>query len=175
MPVPVEPRSRELLLVRHAPARKRDPLRWPGDARRPLSARGIQRFRRAAAGLERLVVPPEQVFCSPLLRARQTAAILREVAGWPAARALPDIGPGRDPLRLLRRLGGEEGARIAIVGHEPGLSRLIALCVAGATARARFELRKGGVACIVFAGEPLAGQGQLRWLLPPRVLRRLVR
>jgi phosphohistidine phosphatase len=175
MPAPAERRSLELLLVRHAPARKRDPRRWPGDSRRPLSARGVRRFQRAAAGLERVTARPERVFSSPLLRARQTAVILRTVAGWPAARVVAELAPGRDPERLLRRLGDADADRVAIVGHEPGLGQLLALCVAGAGGRARSEFRKGGVACVGFAGGMQPGSGQLRWLLPPRLLRRLAR
>jgi phosphohistidine phosphatase len=163
----------ELLLIRHAIARKRSPLRWKVDAERPLSPRGIRRFRSAAAGLERLVEPPELVLSSPLLRARQTASILRAVSGWPAARTLAVIAPGHGPDRILARLAQCTAARVAVVGHEPELGRLLASCLVKDAARVRVEFRKGAVACIAFEGAARPGAGTLRWLLPPRALRRL--
>jgi len=150
--MPAEPAPLELLLVRHAVARERDRARWPDDERRPLSPGGARRMRRAAKGLARLVAPPELLFTSTLVRARQTAAILRESASWPAPRTLAGLAPGRDPRELLARLAALEAARVAIVGHEPGLGRLLAHCLYGPASPARMELRKGAAACVRCCG-----------------------
>jgi phosphohistidine phosphatase len=163
----------ELLLIRHALACKRDPLRWKADALRPLSPRGMRRFRRAAAGLKRLVEPPALVISSPLARARQTANILRRVAGWPAPRILAAVAPGGSTERLLARLSGKNVDRLAVIGHEPELGRLLACCLGGSAARISIEFRKGAVACVAFDSDVMAGRGSLRWLMPPRALRRL--
>jgi phosphohistidine phosphatase SixA len=60
---------------------------------------------------------------------------------------------------------------IALIGHQPGLGRLLASCLAGDAGSAAFELRKMGMALIAFPAAPRAGRGELIWLLPPRVLR----
>src|SRR3954466_2368199 len=65
----------ELYLIRHAIAEERGE-KWPDDTKRPLSATGIARMRRAARGLKRLGVKFDVVLASPLVRARQTAEIV---------------------------------------------------------------------------------------------------
>jgi phosphohistidine phosphatase len=161
----------ELLIVRHAIACERDARRWPDDGERPLSPRGISRARKAAAGMKRLVRAPGRVLVSPLTRTRQTAAILTEVAGWPEARECAELAPGGSPealLALLKRMGG---SRIAVVGHEPGLGRLLAVSLPGTVAAPGFGLRKMGAALLHFRGAARAGGARLAWLVPPKVLR----
>ena len=84
----------DLLIVRHAIAFDRDHRRWREDAARPLSPAGIRRARKAAAGLKKLTARPQRLLTSPLLRAKQTAQILTDVAGWPAAEEVPELSPG---------------------------------------------------------------------------------
>jgi phosphohistidine phosphatase len=161
----------ELLIVRHAIACERDAKRWPDDGARPLSPRGVMRARRAAAGLKKLGVRPGRMFASPLERTKQTAAILTQYAGWPTAIPCTQLLPGESPQDLLALLGRTRGQRLAVVGHEPDLGRLISVCLTGSAGSAGFELRKMSVALVAFEGAPLAGQGELRWLLLPKLLR----
>jgi phosphohistidine phosphatase len=161
----------ELLIVRHAIACERDAKRWPDDGARPLSPRGVMRARRAAAGLKKLAVRPGRVFASPLERTKQTAAILTQYAGWPRAIPCTQLLPGESPQELLALLGRTRGPRLAVVGHEPDLGRLISVCLTGSAGSAGFELRKMSVALVAFEGAPRAGQGELRWLLVPKLLR----
>ena len=161
----------ELLIVRHAIACERNPRRWPDDAARPLSPRGALRARRAAAGLRKLSVRPGRVLASPLVRTRQTAEILAQYAGWPRAIPCPPLVPGGSPQELLALLARTRGRRVAVIGHQPDLGRLIALCLPGSAGSAAFELRKMAIASIAFTGTPRAGQGELRWLVPPKLLR----
>jgi len=161
----------ELLIVRHAIACERDVKRWPDDAERPLSAPGVTRARRAAAGLKCLAPRPSRVLTSPLVRARQTAAILTEFAAWPKATPCALLLPGASPEALLTLLAASASPRIAVVGHEPDLSRLLATCLSGNAADGAFEFRKMGVALVAFEGRPGAGHGELVWFVPPRLLR----
>ncbi len=164
----------QLLIVRHAIAAQRDGKRWPDDADRPLTAEGVRRARRAAAGLKRITKPPSLVLTSPLIRARDTAAILTQAARWPKAVACDALAPGKSPeevLEVLRRQRANADC-IAVVGHQPGLGRLLALCLGGVRPVA-FELKKNAVVFLQFEGQPRAGQGMLTALLPPRPLRKL--
>ena len=161
----------ELLIVRHAIACERDAKRWPDDAGRPLSAPGITRARRAAAGLKRVAPRPGRVLTSPLTRALQTAAILTEFAAWPKATTSSLLLPGASPEALLTLLAGSGSPRCAVVGHEPDLSRLLSFCLGGKAAGGAFEFRKMGVALVAFEGRPRAGHGVLVWFVPPRLLR----
>ncbi|HKD53144.1 MAG TPA: histidine phosphatase family protein [Steroidobacteraceae bacterium] len=163
----------ELLIVRHAIAFERDARRWPDDGERPLSPRGMMRARRAAVGLKRLGPRPLKVLSSPLERARQTAAILSQFAAWPRASLCPLLMPDSSPQELLALLGRARESCIAVVGHQPDLGRVLSACLPGSVGSAAFELRKMGVALVQFRGAARASHGELRWLLPPRVLRAL--
>lgn len=161
----------ELLIVRHAIAFEADARRWPDDGERPLSPQGIARARKAAAGMKQLVRAPGRVLVSPLLRARETAAILTEVAGWPKATDCAELAPGGSPEALLATLRRLPETRIAVVGHEPGLGRLVAACLPGAAQAQGFRFRKMGAALLIFQGAARLSGARLAWLVPAKVLR----
>lgn len=163
----------ELVLVRHAIALPQDSARWPDDGRRPLSPKGMLRARKAAPGLKRLVGRPRRVLTSPLLRTRQTAEILAEGAEWPVAVPCPQLAAGEPADALLALLSHESETRVALIGHQPGLSELIALALPGKARPDAFQVKRFGVALLSFEAAAQAGGGTLEWLLPPRVLRAL--
>jgi phosphohistidine phosphatase len=160
-----------LLLVRHAIACERDAQRWPDDGTRPLTSRGRRRARETAAGLRRLTASPERVLSSPLRRAQQTADILHRYAEWPRAEECALLLPQAAPAALLALLGAGTAERVAVVGHQPALGRLLSACLTGQPRGAAFELKKMGMALIAFEGAAQAGRGRLLWLLTPRTLR----
>jgi phosphohistidine phosphatase len=161
----------ELLIVRHAIAFETDARRWPDDGERPLSPRGIARAQKAAAGMKQLVRAPGRVLASPLLRTRQTAAILTEMAGWPKATDCAELAPGRSPEALLAVLKRMPETRIAVVGHEPGLGLLVAVALPGAAGAQGFTFKKMGAALLTFQGAARAGGARLAWLVSAKVLR----
>jgi len=108
---------------------------------------------------------------SPLRRAQQTAAILTQFAGWPERESACSCGPGADPEGLLALLARSHDSRIALVGHQPGLGRLLAACLPAGWELRRSSSGEMGVALLCFQGAARAGCGQLMWLLPPRILR----
>ena len=163
----------QVLILRHAIAFPRDVKRWPDDAKRTLTMEGAKRARRAAAGLKRVAKRPTLVLTSPLVRARDTAAIFAQAAHWPDAVECTALSPGGSPedvLDALRRQGAKAEC-VAVVGHQPHLGRLLALSLRGAARGDAFELKKSAVACLHFEGSPSAHQGVLQWSLTPRVLR----
>jgi phosphohistidine phosphatase len=163
----------DLLIVRHAIAFERDRHRWQDDADRPLSAAGMRRARKAAAGLKKLTKRPERLLTSPLIRARQTAQILTEMAGWPAAEEVTELSPGEPALAVLALLGRDRSRLTAVVGHQPGLGHLLAACLLSGGGALPIEMKKNAVACVSFAGRPRAGHAALAWLATPRMLRAL--
>ena len=165
----------ELLILRHAIAFPRAPKRWPDDVERPLTMEGVKTARRAAAGLKRILTRPALVLTSPLVRARDTAAIFAQAARWPEAKECEALTPGASPeavLEVLRRRGSDADC-VALVGHQPHLGRLLALCMRGDARSEAFELRKSAVVCLHFQGPPRARQGVLTALFPPGALRKI--
>jgi phosphohistidine phosphatase len=163
----------ELLIIRHAIAFARDRRRWSDDAARPLSPLGIRRLRKAVSGLKELCKAPDRLLTSPLVRAKQTAKILTEVAGWPRAEVVPELKPGETAAAVLALLGGDRSKRVAVVGHEPDLSALLTACILRNHSALPIEMKKGAVACLSFPGKARAGSAVLKWLATPRMLRGL--
>ena len=164
-----------VVLLRHGPAGKQDPERWPDDAERPLSARGIGRTRMATSGLARLERGIGLILTSPLKRARETAEMLAEAReGEARLEVLDALSPGnsyRSVVDRLRELDADQ--TVALVGHEPDLGKLAGVLLLGAPAA--LPLKKAGACVVGFPQQVEAGAGRLEWFLPPRVLRRYAR
>jgi phosphohistidine phosphatase len=160
-----------LYLVRHAIAAERGED-WPDDDKRPLTARGVSRFKEAAAGLSRLDVAVDEIFTSPLVRAKQTAEILAEgLPGKPSVKVLDALSPGHAPASVLAQLARTaRRRRIALVGHEPALGELAAHLIGAGRA---LEFKKGGVCRIDVESLSSRRAGALNWFVTPKVLRGL--
>ena len=89
----------ELYLVRHAIAAERGED-WPDDDKRPLTEKGIARFKEGLQGLTWLDVAIDEIFTSPLVRAKQTADLLAAgIPGKPAVKLARCAGAGAWPRR----------------------------------------------------------------------------
>jgi phosphohistidine phosphatase len=161
----------ELYLVRHAIAEPRkDGLR---DEDRALTRAGKRKALKAFRGLERLS-KIDHVFSSPLVRAWETAKILADTMDAERPRVLAALAPGGEPQGVLERLRREPPeARIALVGHEPGLGELATWLVA--RSGSGLELTKAGAIRLDLGSTLEAGRARLVWLMPSSVLRRLAR
>jgi phosphohistidine phosphatase len=161
----------ELYVVRHAIAAERGPD-WPDDDQRPLTEKGIARFKEGVAGLAWLDVALDEIFTSPLVRAKQTADLLAAaIPGKPSVKLLPALAPGSSPEDVMTQLSrSAKRRRIALVGHEPGLGELAAHLI-GAPRPLAF--RKGGVCRVDLQGLTGKRPGSLVWLVTPKMLRQL--
>lgn len=161
----------ELYLVRHAIAAERG-SEWPDDARRPLTERGLNRFLEAVKGLRRLDVTIDEIFTSPLVRAKQTAELLAEgVDGRPPVKVLDALSPGHTSSSVMTQLARvAKRRRIALVGHEPELGELAAHLIGAGRA---LPFKKGGVCRIDVESLTSRRAGALNWFVTPKVLRGL--
>jgi phosphohistidine phosphatase len=160
----------KLTMIRHAIAVPAGTEGVPDDER-PLTDKGRRRFEEIARGLSEICSGPDVLLASPLPRAMETAEI--------AARVWADVAPTGEPalaegdvdriLAVLAQQGADQ--HVAIVGHEPTLSRLLARLL-GSEAAERLAFRKGGVAHLDLPGAPADG-GRLEWFARPRILRAL--
>jgi phosphohistidine phosphatase len=161
----------ELYLVRHAIAAERGDD-WPDDTKRPLTERGISRFKESVGGLKELDGIIDEIFTSPLVRARQTADLLAAgVDGRPSVKQLDALAPGTPPATVMAQLAkAAQSRRIALVGHEPDLGELAAFVIG---ARRTMPFKKGGICRIDVAGLTSKAAGTLVWFVTPKILRKL--
>jgi phosphohistidine phosphatase len=152
----------QLYLIRHAHA-----LDGDDDAARPLSSKGRAQVKRLATFLHAGgTFAPDEIWLSPLVRAQQTAALLAQRLKLDVPQhEVGDLAPGRNPRVIALRLAQTEGA-LALVGHDPHLSALASLLVAGTDEPPVFELKK----CSVLALERAAGRWVVRWHVSPELL-----
>lgn len=155
----------QLWLVRHAIAE--EPESVATDFERKLTSKGRKQFRRLAVWLATQGAVPQAILTSPLVRAIETAEILAEAAGLDdaACRRELRVGPGVT-VEAIAELAEQLAVDcVAVVGHEPDMSELVAILTGGVV-----QFSKGAVACIEFADRVVAGEGCLRWFLPPKLL-----
>jgi phosphohistidine phosphatase len=149
----------QVYIIRHGHAIDSGP--GFADEHRFLTKKGRKTVREVGRFLHEAGVELDAILTSPLVRAVQTAELLAERLDYLGViEALPALAPGIPPRVVAADLASR-GARIAVIGHEPGLSFLGAyLC-----GRPSFPpLRKAQVS-VVEDGHP-------SWLLNPDTLQR---
>jgi phosphohistidine phosphatase len=137
-----------------------------------LTSEGQEKCRKTASALAHLDVTFDLILASPFLRARETAEIV--VAGLnlekslEISQALRSGGPAGEVIDELQKRA-RKFARILIAGHEPDLSQLISIFLAGDLS-VSVKMKKGSLAKICFPHLPAPGEGTLEWLLAPKQL-----
>jgi phosphohistidine phosphatase len=165
--------SVEFYIVRHAIAAESGP-EWPDDSKRPLTERGVERFREIVDGLVWLDAQIELVLSSSLVRARQTGEYLSSgLPSKPPVAIVDALAPGHVPAEIMEQVTREARGhkRVAAVGHEPDLGELVAWLLGS---RRAIPMKKGGV-CRIDLDSLSARHGTLVWHLPPKALRKLGR
>ena len=156
----------KLYFLRHGIAAARE--EWSGDdAERPLTAQGRKCMEHEAKALAKLGIEPDRIVTSPLKRAKETAQIVAERLGLEDHLAEDQrLAEGFDAgmlTEMLRTYGDVDC--LMLVGHEPDFSRTVGQLIGGG----RIDLKKGGIARVDLA-DATAREGELVWLLPPKVL-----
>ncbi|HZX94485.1 MAG TPA: phosphohistidine phosphatase SixA [Myxococcales bacterium] len=155
-------------LVRHGIAA--EPSAGTPDDSRPLTAMGRRRFRRASRAFARRNEPLTHLFTSPLVRAVQTAEILARSLRRDEVGILEELRSGAPAEAVVSALSkrAKDGEAIALVGHDPQMTRLVALLAqldAGDAARVQF--RKGAILRIDVDALP-PKKSEPRWHQKPR-------
>jgi phosphohistidine phosphatase len=160
-----------LYLIRHGLAAERGD-EYPDDSKRPLTSAGISALRKEARALVELDISFDVIITSPLTRARQTADVFAQgLPAKPPVVLTDSLSPAGSHASLFQELGRHmRKASIALVGHEPNLGELAARLLG---AKGGIEFKKGAICRIDFDVFPPKGVGTLKWLAPPKLLRKL--
>jgi phosphohistidine phosphatase len=162
---------KRLILLRHA---KSDwGASYSTDHERPLNRRGTKAAATMGKVLAAIGEDPDAVITSSALRARTTAALAVEGAGWPVTpEPLESLyGASAGEVIDVIRSRPDAANRLLVVGHEPTWSNLTAL-LTGASVRVATATAVG----IDLDSWEGAGpdSGSLVYVLPPRLVAKLL-
>jgi phosphohistidine phosphatase len=156
----------QLYLVRHGIAV--DDAAGLPDGLRALTARGRKRFHKTARAFGRLGHRLDLILTSPLVRAVQTAEILAGATDHREVAVLEELDPKYDVevvrTAVAQRAG--DAKSIAIVGHEPQLSAVLAAL--SGISQNDINLRKGAIVRVDATTLTDGEAADPRWWLKPK-------
>lgn len=163
----------QIIVVRHGIAVDVGKENVWSDADRMLSEKGRKKTRAVAEGMRAMQVRPERIVSSPLIRARETADMMRDVLAPDLAVELFEaLCPGARPERVFEHAQTLDCETCMLVGHMPDCADIIAAGIFGHPAGG-IQFKKAGAACLHFPDTVRPSAGVLEWLLTPRILRGL--
>jgi phosphohistidine phosphatase len=125
-----------LYLLRHGIAVDPSVAGFAKDAERPLTPKGKRRLRQIANAMDVLNISFDMILSSPYVRAKQTAEIVAtSLKRLKQLKFSDELTLGGNPKLLIQQLNElrPKPKNILLVGHEPYLSKLIALLTTGNT------------------------------------------
>ena len=165
----------DLFILRHGYAGNRlpDPRE---DTKRELTVSGKKEVVEIAKSLKKLGVKFNVIFSSPFTRAFQTAQIIAEeyklTEQIEQSEELKPDGSKGSLYNKLSKLSID--SVILIVGHEPYLSSLINDIISNnENHNNNIILKKAGLSRIKITSTVPKFKGELRWLLTPRILKKI--
>jgi len=165
-----------LYLMRHGLAVEPGTPGFETDADRALTAKGRRQMRKIAAALDELDLELDLILSSPFVSARQTAEI---VAGTlklkKRLKFCNALAVGGDPAILLRQLERLKPVpeNLLLVGHEPGLSRLMSVLLTG-DLRLSVDFKKGALCKLEIKKLRLGMCATFAWMLTPGQMKLMV-
>ena len=151
-----------LEILRHGEA---EPAGAKGDSARRLSLAGRGTVGALAASLAQEGWRPDRIYSSPMLRALETAEIVRgAMPQAPAIEHLDELLPESEPGAVLEALDarGAAAGHVLLVTHQPLAGRL-----AGHLAGAMPSFRPGTLVRIDIEARPGAGRGRVVRAIDP--------
>jgi phosphohistidine phosphatase len=159
-----------LYIVRHGIAVEHGAPGYAKDADRPLTAEGERKLGQVAEAMEALGLSFDLILSSPYVRARQTAEIIAEALDarkkLEFSNSLACGGDKKELVDYLSRLQPPP-ENMLLVGHEPYLSGLVSMLVAG-TENSCVVLKKGGLCKLSTESLKYGRCAALAWLLTPK-------
>ena len=161
----------DLFILRHGEAGQRLST-GRGDFQRSLTTAGQKEVSDIAKSLKELGTKFDVVVTSPLKRAHQTAAIVaktlkieKKMQDW------DELSPEGNRIDLYNKLSHlKQQSLVLVVGHEPYLSKMVSEIIFDGNDGGRIALKKSGLARIRIISSTPKFQGELRWLLTPKLL-----
>jgi len=161
-----------LILFRHGKSDWDAP--YTGDHERPLIERGREAARVMGRLLQDCGQVPDLAIASSAVRARDTLQLAAKAGHWRCPIQIEDAlyeHSARDVLKRIQRIE-DDVESLLLTGHEPVWTDLAGRLIG----KAVLKIPTGAMLRIDFEVEHWSqidfGQGELRWLLPPKLIQR---
>lgn len=160
----------KLYLVRHGIAEEVGTPGYEDDSLRPLTDKGRDKMHKIATALKDMDVEPDLIVSSPYMRASQTASILAKELKYKEQIAYNDfLMPMGEPSDMIGEINEKYSVdELMLVGHEPNLSLLASVLLAGKPDLS-INLKKGGVCCLSVDNLHYDRKAILEWLVTPKI------
>jgi len=170
----------ELYLLRHGEAGRRTAIAAGQDSGDlPLTIAGKEEIAVLARSLKHLDLKFDAIISSPLKRAIQTAKIIAKALDMEKRVSIwNELVPEGDRSKLYNRLNQyTTESTILMVGHQPYLTDIICDMIFQKRVNqvGQINLKKSGLAKIRVISLMPNTNGELRWLLTPRILKSLAK
>jgi len=161
-----------LYIIRHAIAAEAATFEGD-DSQRPLTSKGRRKMRSIAQGLKELEIRLDLILTSPYLRSIQTAHILAKKFDLKEEQIVctDHLAPTGYADQLVNEINEKysDVEHIALIGHEPYLSKFASVLMTG-DPNASIVLKKGGVCRLAIEKIQYGRCAMLEWLLSPAQL-----
>jgi len=170
----------ELFILRHGETSKR--LSRSGGLDRPLTYTGTTDIKNIADSIKKLRIKIDLIVTSPLSSCKQTGEIINDLFN----KRIPIIicnhlKPEGELLDFYNKISKyKDTSSILIVGHEPYLSSMINDIISKNDTDRNYNknnnniiLKKAGLSRIKITSTVPKLKGELRWLLTPRILKKI--
>jgi len=142
------------------------------DEWRPLTDKGRRRFQKTARAFGKLGRKLDLILTSPLVRAVQTAEILARETEPGEVAVLAELDPKFDVEAVRNAIASRAGKAeaVAIVGHEPQLSSVLAAL--SGVSQAEIDLENGTIVRVDVSTLTDGASADPRWWLKPKGTRK---
>jgi phosphohistidine phosphatase len=165
----------KIYLMRHSLAQPLTETAMLDDESRQLTPDGEARAHLMGRALKRLGIKPQTIWCSPLIRAQQTARIVALELGEPfLVDTKPVLKPGMSASAFLDFLRDNPCPTVLAVGHQPDIGDIVSFLLWDLVG-ARFPVQEG---CVIGLDAPnVASREKIRMelLLSPEMAERIAR
>jgi phosphohistidine phosphatase len=125
---------------------------------------GEDQSRTVARAMKHFNLLPSFIFSSPLLRAKQMAAIIAGDLGIAKHRVTEYLIPGAEMRLLFDQINASGAGSVLLVGHEPHLHTLLSILLTDSNS-VHMHFGNGTMACLDIRAPIQAGTGVLEWLM----------
>lgn len=143
------------------------------DSKRGLSDAGIKEIENVTELFAKFEIKFDYIYSSPLKRAKQSAEIISKNQKKSKVIELSELKPEGSVEEVCKKLERrKEGTTILIVGHNPLLINLVNYIINPGN-RQNLSLKTGGLVKIKTLSLEPQLKGNLEWLLPPKLIRKI--